>query len=465
MSAEVAMKEQPGYRLLCRVAWPLIVSTGSFSLLHFFDRLFLSWYSEDAFRAALPGGVLFFTLVCGFIALAAYTNTFVAQFHGADDPKGCGRAAGQGILFSLCIWPLMLALIPAGRWMLDSAGHEPSVLAAEKTYFSILMIGSVSAPFGAAVSGFFSGRGDTVTVMVCNLAGNLVNAVLDYGLVFGKFGLPELGIAGAAWATNIGSWVSPLLLLGLMLRRRTRRQYGTVAGLRPDVYLIRRMLRFGVPSGVHLALDVAAFTVFVMLTGRLDEASHVASNIALSVNFFAFMPMTGFGIAASILTGRFMGARDPGAAAKIGWMTWRVGLAYMALVAFTFAVFPDFYLRLFARGSALPDETAGLARLLLLYLAAWGAADATNLILAGALKGAGDTKFVMWFEVLIAWLLFVPGCLLLMGAAQKSLLLLWSWLLIYITVLAVGFLVRFRSGRWRNIDLLGEERRDEGSAV
>ena len=121
-----------------QIAWPLIINSGTFAVLNFCDRLFLSWYGEAEFRASLPAGILFFTLVCGFMALAGFSNTFVAQFWGAGDREGCARATAQGILFSLLSFPLIMALTPVGLWMLRFSGHGAEVLALEEEYIHIL---------------------------------------------------------------------------------------------------------------------------------------------------------------------------------------------------------------------------------------------------------------------------------------------------------------------------------------
>jgi multidrug resistance protein, MATE family len=153
--------EPAGYREVLRVAYPLIISMGSFTMMQFCDRMFLAWYSAISIQAGLPAGILSFTVICGFMALAGYANTFVAQYHGAGDKRGCSAATAQGVFLALASWPLMLLLMPAGQWVLRVSGHAPAVLREELTYFNILMIGSVTAPLGAAISSFFTGRGDT----------------------------------------------------------------------------------------------------------------------------------------------------------------------------------------------------------------------------------------------------------------------------------------------------------------
>jgi MATE family multidrug resistance protein len=445
-----------GYRELLKIAWPLIISTGSFSLLNFCDRMFLGWYSPEAFRAAVPAGILCFTMLCGFLALAAYSNTFVAQYFGAREYDKCSTASMQGVWLALLSWPIMLMLIPVGIFILKISGHGPAVFKEERIYFIILMLGSVSQSVSAAISGFFSGRGDTRTVMVTNVIGNTVNVVLDYLLIFGKFGLPEMGIAGAAIATVIAGWVSPGIMLVLFFSKRIDRQFATRKALRWDVGQMKRMIRYGGPSGIHLFLDLASFSLFVLLLGRQGEAAAIASNMALSINLFALMPMIGLGIATSIMVGQYMGAERPDLAEKTGWIALKAGLFYTVPLVATFVIFPHFYVNLFGQndGVAASPEVFDICRQLLIVLVAWGVMDAANFIISGSLKGAGDTHFVMYFHTSLAWSLFAVGELVLVLGFHAGPVAAWLWCLFYISVLSVGFCWRFRSGRWKTIDIL-----------
>lgn len=457
MTANDQRETPGGYREMLRVAWPLIVSMGSFTLMQFGDRLFLAWHSVVSIQAALPAGILSFTLVSGFMALAGYAGTFVAQYHGAGEPLGCSRSTAQGVLLALASWPLMLALIPFGLWLLRISGHAPAVLEEERAYFTILMLGSVTAPLGAAIAAFFSGRGDTRSPMLANVAGNAVNLVLDYVLIFGRWGLPALGIRGAAWATVIAGLVSPAVLLALYFSRRFEPVFGTRRTFRWDLGLMRRMIRFGLPAAVHLVLDVGAFTLFVLLTGRLGEASLAASNIALSINNIAFMPLIGMSIAASVLVGQYQGRRESRIAEKAGWTALKIGWIYMGAIALTFVLFPAAYFRLFTwrGGSHLPlADLLPLGRRLLLMMAIWGMLDAVNLILSGALKGAGDTRFVMTYSVAMAWGLWISGEVVIFFLLKGGILWAWGWMTFYVIALALGFLWRFRSGRWKTIQLI-----------
>ena len=446
-----------GWKELMHVAWPLIINSGTFAVLNFFDRLFLSWHSEAEFRASLPAGILFFTLVCGFMALAGFTNTFVAQLWGAGDREGCSRATAQGILFSVFSLPFIMALTPFGLWLLRISGHGAEVLALEEEYFKILMWCGGGMTLSSALSSFFSGRGKTFIIMGCNIFANGLNILLNYLLVFGKWGFPEMGIAGAGWATVIGSWVSPLIFALLYFSKPINAEFKTFKNLRYDPWLFKRMIRFGLPSGIHWFLDVAAFTTFVLLVGRMGPIAHIASNIALSINLIAFMPMIGMGMAASILVGQYLGRNEPGHAERMGWLALKIGIIYIAFIGATFLLFPGFYINVFEGNAASSVPFAELlktVRILLVMLALWGVADASALILAGALKGAGDTHFVMYFQSAVAWGFLVLGQFLIVLVFKLNIYVSWMWTLFYIIILGVGFALRFRSGRWKSIDLL-----------
>ena len=261
----------------------------------------------------------------------------------------CARY-GAGDDFSPAFTPLYRIIKPVGLLLLKISGHPPEVLALEAEYFSILMWGGGGIVLSSAISSFFSGRGCTRTVMGCNLLANGLNILMNYWFVFGGLGLPAMGIAGAGWASVIGCWSAPLFFAISYFNRAHRTEFGTLEQLRLDRELLKRMLRFGLPAGFHL-FTVSAFTVFVLLIGRLGDIAHIAGNMALSINLIAFMPMVGMGIAASILVGQYLGRKEPHEAAKCGWLALRVGTGYIASIGLTFLVIPDLYLQLF-----MPEE-------------------------------------------------------------------------------------------------------------
>ena len=446
-----------GYREVFRVAWPLIVSTGSFTVMQFFDRIFLARYSATSIQAALPAGILSFTMICGFMAVAGYANTLVAQYHGAGQPDSCSRSVMQAVWFSLLAWPLLALLIPAGRWLLAHSGHPPAVIREELSFFTILLSGGGFVVLNSAVSSFFTGRGETFTNMLAVVIGNVVNIALDYGLIFGHFGLPEMGIRGAGFATVIAGAVTPAILFTLYFSRRNDVAHRTRKNLKFERGLFARLLRFGFPSGVNFFLDIASFTVFVLLVGRMGELPLAVSNIALSINMVAFMPMVGISIAASILVGQYQGAGDSATAEKSGWTALKLAVLYMTTIGSTYVFAPAAYFELFAQRSGHGLSLAQLletGRSLLLLMAAWGIFDAANVVLSGALKGAGDTKFVMYYSILMGWFLLVPAEAALVIFFKAGVMTAWVVLTIYVVILAAGYFFRFRSGHWKTIEVI-----------
>jgi MATE family multidrug resistance protein len=444
-----------GYREMGRIAAPLILSMASFTIMQFCDRVFLSRYSNVSIQAALPAGILAHTLTCFFQALAGYSGTFTAHYYGAKETDACVRSTLQGIWLAFLSWPLILLLIPFGCWLMALSGHAPDVLTAEKTYFIILMAGGVVVPLNCAIGGYFMGIGQTTINMAANAFGCLLNIVLNYVMIFGHWGVPPLGIAGSAYATLISGAAICLILFAVFLRDPAVRAQTGRAWLRMDGVLMWRIVRFGTPSGVQLLMDVGTFALFVMLTGRLGDVSLAASNIAFSINNLAFAPLLGFGMAASTLVSQHQGAKNPEAAERAGYTGLKIGVLYMCLIGATFVFLPRAYFELFRPPNApfSADELLAIGRTMLLMMAAWGLFDTVSIILSGALKGAGDTHFVMVYMSVGGWLFLVPGSILLLYLGY-GILGLWVWLTAYICLLAIGFWWRWHAGHWKTIRVI-----------
>jgi len=203
-----------------------------------------------------------------------------------------------------------------------------------------------------------------------------------------------------------------------------------------------------------MVLDVGSFSLFVLLLGRLGETAFLASNIVLSINMIAFMPSIGIGQAASVVVGQAMGRNDADAAESGAWKAMKVGWGYTLVVVTTFVLFPEMYVRVFSRGDMMFNEVFEPARLLLLFAAGWGLMEATNAVLSGALRGAGDTHFVMWFHTAVAWGFFALGEALIVLVFKLNVYAAWGWAIAYFLILSAGWIWRMRSGRWKRIELI-----------
>ena len=445
-----------GYRKVLAIAFPLILSTGSWSVKLFVDRMLLTWYSPEAVAASMPAGILNFALMSIFIGTAGYTNTFVAQYYGAGRYGRIGPAVWQGFYVALIGGVVLLALIPLAEPFFTFVGHDPAVREYETVYFRILCIGATPAIASAAMAGFFSGRGRTWPVMWVNVFGAAVNLVMDYALIFGNWGFPELGIRGAAIATVASSSVQLLAYIVLLSKVSHNRQYNTISGWKLERPLFLRLMRFGFPNGVQFFIDMMGLSVFILLMGRLGTIPLAASNIAFNVNTLAFMPMIGMGIAVSVLVGQSLGRNRPDLAERSVYSGVLLSLLYMTPLAALYAFVPDIFLKPFAAQADKESFEAIriIAVVALRYIAVFSFFDAFGIIMSAAIKGAGDTRYVMFVIAIASSLVLVLPTYVALVLLNADVFAGWAILTAYVIVLGVAFLVRYLGGKWKSMRVI-----------
>jgi len=418
--------------------------------------MFLSWYSPEAIAAATPAGLLNFTIMCLFIGIASYVSAFVAQYYGAGRYHRIGPALWQGMYVSLIGGLILLSFLPFAGPIFGFVGHDPLVQRYEIEYFRILCLGGAPVIASSAISGFFAGRGRPWPVMWVNSSSTGVNLILDYALIFGKWGFPEMGIRGAGIATVLSGLFAFLVYLALVSTRGNNKTYHTLKGWRPEKELFFRLMRFGFPSGVQFFLDMAGFAVFILLVGRLGTTSLAASNIALNINTLAFMPMIGAGIAVSVLVGQYLGRDRPDLAQISVSSGFHMTFIYMTSIAAAYVLIPGLFLTPFAV-RADPENFAEIYRLaviLLRFIAVYSVFDTMTIIYASAIKGAGDTRFVMlMIMVLSAFVLVIPTYLVVV-VLEYGLMASWIFATAYIIILSFAFYFRFLGGKWKSMRVI-----------
>ncbi len=429
---------------------PLVISTSSWTLMQFTDRMFLLWHSADEMAAAVPASLLSFVVICFLMGVASYCNTFVSQYFGAQHPERIGVTVWQGVFLGALATPLIIATIPLAPLLFRWVGHPPRVMQQEVIYYQVLCWGDGLVVVTAALSSFFTGRGKMRTVMVVDSSAALLNVVLDYYWIFGCAGFPEWGIAGAAWATVVSQWCKTLVYFWLFLRPAYRAEFGTLRGLRFDPALFRRLVRFGSPNGLQFLLEAGAFTMFLFLVGRLGTLELSATNLAVNVNMLAFIPVFGFGIAATTLVGQRLGENRPDLAERATWTTFQLATIYTVAVASLYVLVPDLILW----GHSQSDDVASFAALrgltvdLLWFVAAYCVFDTMNVVFVSALKGAGDTRFVLYNSLIMSSAMVTATYL---GVQRFGLGVRGAWCILSGWVLALGviYFARFLQGKWR----------------
>lgn len=446
--------EPQGYRHILRVGMPLVAGMASSTVMQFTDRLFLSRYSVDAIAAALPASIASLTIVMTLMGVCGYTSVLIAQYVGSGALRRVGSALWQGlwcVFFSTIV--LCLTWWPA-EWIFSLAGHAESVQALEVTYFRVLNLGSGFFLADAAMAGFFSGRGQTRPVMIANIAAAVINVPLDYLFIFGGFGLPPLGILGAGLATVIGWIVSAVIMACIIFTRKNDEIYHVRKGLGFEWDMFRRLLRFGLPSGVNFFMELVAVAWFSFEVGVFGIEALAASNIAFSMNSLVFMPMLGLNIALASLVGQAMGRGRPDEAERVTGNTLHLAFAYMLPLAAFLALAAGPLMDLFTPGDLLPESLVQVRELgivLLYFIAVYSLVDAGNIVYFAALKGAGDTLGIMYLLLGgLFFLLVLPiTALKLLGTA--SVISCWIIFTIYVMLLAVGAMMRFYRRGWHRI--------------
>jgi multidrug resistance protein, MATE family len=443
-----------GGREVLGLAYPLVLSSLSWTVLTFVDRMYLYHWSQEALAASFPAALLWWALICCPLGICQYVGTFVSQYFGNDQPRRIGPVVWQGAWIGLLASPLaMLPILFADR-IFAWAGHAPQVRADEVTYFWIVGLSTPAMLVSNALSCFYSGRGKTQIVMVIDVGTVVVNIVLDYLWIFGHAGFPAAGIAGAAWATTVAIFARLAVYLVLLSRTESRREFASLAW-RFDWSLCRRLLEFGGPAGLQMVLEVAGFTVFVFLVGSLGVEELAATNLAFNVSSLAFMPVFGVATAASILVGQQLGRDAPHLAERGTWTCLGISLLYMTAVSTLYVTVPDLFLLGFIPGknSASNQEVHALAVVLLRYVAAYNLFDALNMVFVSAIKGAGDTRFVFVISLIMAILLAVGTwvAMVYLGAGLHG---CWMLVTAWICALGVVYGLRFRQGVWRGMRVI-----------
>jgi len=317
--------------------------------------------------------------------------------------------ARQSIVWSVCFSiPLALVGFFLADPILSVFGLAPDVAVIAGEYLKVTMGTVVVLVVLFIGGGVLRGAGDSRTPMQVTALANVVNIFLTYGLIFGVWGLPELGAVGSAWATFISRLLAMIILLWAMSRGRNGVSIGGRAGWLPQIPVARSVLQIGVPAAVEQVLISAAFTVLTIIVASLGTASLAAHRIAFNALSLSFLPGFGFSIAATALVGQSVGARrlDQGRDAAHTAARW--GAIWMGSMALVFFLLATPIMQAFTNEADVVRQGAASLRVLALSQPFW----ALLFIYSGSLRGLGNTNFPLrantlgiWSTVLLGWLI------------------------------------------------------------
>ena len=446
---------EPKLGKILKIALPIVISRASYTAMLFVDRLFLSRVGKYELAAAMSGSLSSYVISAFFVGLVGYATALVAQYYGANRPKMCTRATAQALYLSLASYPILLAFMPIIKYFFVAAGQDDALATLATVYSKLLLAGSIFLVMRTALGAFFVGIGKTRIVMIANVSGALVNIPLNYILIFGKLGLPAMGIQGAALGTICGGFFTFILLLVYYIRETSRAPFKVSNAMLfvPDI--MKRLLRYGLPAGVEPFLNWFAFNVFVQIMHSYGPDTAAAATIAFNWDSIAFIPMLGLGITATTVIGQHIGAKDYEGAHRSVYLTLRIAFLYSIIMIALFVGFAGSLALVFSSGFQDADgKIANMAATMLRFLAIYTIANSSKLVLSGSLRAAGDTAWVMWVSIAIHWAM-AAAVIILVRVVHAHQYLAWSTLIIMNISHALSVFYRFRTGKWRKIKLIG----------
>lgn len=450
-------------------AWPMMLATGLFSITLFVDRSLLYGYSDSAASAALGAGTILWSINCLPIGICGYTSTFVAQYLGAKRPERALQVVWQGVLLSLIFGPMLLLIGLFAHPFFTWIGHAPHLAEQEAQYLVWLIPGTWATIVASALVGLFAGSGRTMILLYADLVVTVVNGLLDYVLIFGMFGFPSLGVRGAAIASSIALLLKLTILAVVasrdfrwrsnLIREPSEAKTELTANSRSEVRdllkwdwpLMKRLVHYGWPAGVSVVAEAWSFTIIMMLVGRLGDQAAAATTLALNVNLIAFIPLVGLGTAVGVLVGKYLVQDQISKAKRMVRSGLLVGIAYSLVFVVLYGGFPDWVMTIYSL-DAEPERFEAIRpvlRPLLLFIASYCVFDAFQTVFVGALKGAGDTRFVLGGHVFAGSLAVVSG-ITLNQFGWEGLYFWWSIITAWVVLLAVIFTLRYLQGGWQN---------------
>ena len=434
------------------VALPMLLSMSFDTLMTFIDRLFLSKLGPAEMNAALGAGAVQLALTMFFTGMISYTTAMVAQRLGGKRRWDCARAFMQALYVSLMCVPLLYLTIPLGHVAFGMEHLPADQLQYQKTYFNILMFGGVINLVRNVAPCFFSGIGETKIVMKAAF----VNVACNFVLIYGMGPIPALGVAGAAYGTLIGNLVSTVILFAKFFGKSCHRRFRTRYAFAFSWPLTQELLKKGIPSGVEMFLNMSAFQLLILMFHALGPESATASSVMFNWDMVAYVPLMGLEVASTSLVGRYVGAKDGAAASRSTYSGLKLGWGYSLLMGIFFIFLPGMLTDIFkpdvaeasAEAIAIFESARPMSIFMLRIATFYIFVEVLLVIYAGALRGAGDTLWVMFACAIMNWC--VAGSLYLVAYVfGLPAHLAWIAVVAVYSTAPVLFWLRWKNGKWR----------------
>ena len=438
-------------RMVVRLAWPSILENMLHSVFGVILLLLVARLGPAAVAGFGAANGLLMVAMAAFFALSMGATVLVAHATGARTPAAAGLAAKQSLVLGVGVGLVMTVIgVLFAPQLVAAMGAGPDVVLEGAAFMRAFSLGSVFLVTTFIAGGVLRGAGDARTPMLVTLGTIILSLLLAVPLTFGGLGLPGLGLTGAGLASTLSRAAGCVVLLAFLARPGGPIPLAGRAGWRPAREPIQRLVSIGLPSMIESIFRAGGMLFFTVIVFRLGTEIVAAQQIAQQAAFLSMMPGFGFSMAATALVGQGLGARDPERAERASGFATRACLLWMGLMGVVFFIGGPWIMRAFTDDPTIIEQ--GALALRVVALAQPG--QAVGMVLAGALRGAGDTQYPMITTGVTMWLVRLPVAWLLgitLGFGLAGVYLGW---VLDSVVLSLLNWRRYKAGEWKTRQLV-----------
>lgn len=434
------------YRRIGVITAPVVLTQLSHTAMGVIDAIMVGRLGVTALAAVGLANIITWWCFSFVWGLLSGINTLVAQAEGAGDDRAAGAAFWHGLYMALACGGLLLALWPFVPTIYRWTHATPEVQALAVDYMRYRLLGAFGFTLLLTGDNFFRGLGRTLTPMWCGIAQCVLNCAFNYVLIFGKFGMPAMGAAGAGLGTSLAVGVmGTVLVLAVLVPAQMRTRFTLWHCWRWDPALFRALAKLSLPIGFQVWMEMGGITVFGAVIAGLGDAQLAATNAVIQAWSVTFMAMFALSVGATTLVGNCIGAGVPDLSRDVVRRVLRLGYVFVGAAAVAYVGFPQELMAIFVRGAELA-RVLPYARPLFTIVTLCLLLDMQMVIVSGALRGAGDTTYPMLVNIGSAWLVLVP--LTLVVTPRFGVVGAWACLIAHLGTMAGLLRLRLRGERW-----------------
>ena len=443
------MKILPQKELSQRVialAYPVVLGMIARTTMNIVDAAMVGRLGAASLAATALGAHIVLVATYSFGTINVGVQAITSRRFGENKFILCGRTLNKSLLI-LALIGLIASFVgfTYGRSMLSLIADDPEVYNLGEFYVTIRFLEILPFLLIGVYRGFFDGIGITKVNMQSMIIMNLLNVVLNYLLIYGKFGFPRLEVSGAGIASMISSYLGLTVMIAHSSLPKYRKKYELYKRIIPDFNLIGRLTKLSAPVMIQTFLVFSGFLAFLKIFSMMGTIELAATNVCIAIMSLSFMPAVGMGVAAATLVGQSLGAKRADLAEKYGWESVKLGSMLMGSFGIVFLSIPGLIMKIFTVDPLIIRE--GVIALRIVGMVQF--IDAFGIILMHCLQSAGMTRYVMITEISINWGIFLPLAYILGIVLDMGTFGAWLSLAVYILIFGIIMTLTFIKGNWK----------------